>query len=77
MKQQDSSRWHTIFISGEYEKHRQCKYWCYEQFGKERDIISNRDGVWSVLWAGPEKRNYYRFNFRNSEDATLFALRWS
>ena len=81
-KLEDPSRWHIVFVTGNEDysnatKYRACKDWCYKQFGGDIDIISNRDGVWTSRWAGPDKFNYYRFHFQNSEDAVMFALRWS
>jgi hypothetical protein len=76
----DQSQWHTIFISDDavaHSSYRECKLWCEQQFGRQIDILDNRQGVWNSLWAGTGGKYTYRFTFRDEADAVLFALRWS
>jgi hypothetical protein len=39
--------------------------------------VDHRDGCWCYFWCGPRDHEYYKFHFRNQEDAVMFALRWS
>jgi hypothetical protein len=54
--------------------------WCHEQFGKRFAVVDRvnfgRDGRWQCTWDGPGLASY-TFQFDHSEDAVLFALRWS
>jgi hypothetical protein len=80
MKPKHQSQWHVILISIDADPHgryRECKDWCEQQFGRQIDILDNRQGVWSSFWAGPGRNDTYRFTFRDETDAVLFALRWS
>ena len=53
------------------------KAWCEEKFGPVWEAVDYRTGSWCCVWCGPRDYENYRFHFRNSEDAVLFALRWS
>lgn len=59
------------------ESHLQAINWCETQFGQRWAVTDNRDGSWSCFWAGFDRGGYYRFCFNRSEDALLFALKWS
>jgi hypothetical protein len=50
--------------------------WCQQQFGRRWDLINNRDGAWSMFWAGRDHYEEYRFSFAHEQDAAWFALRW-
>jgi hypothetical protein len=63
-------------------KHREAKKWCTEQLGECWDMLDNRDGLWSMFWAGPANKDndwqsHYRFCFAEEKDALWFSLRWS
>ena len=52
--------------------------WCEENIGARWGPISDRCGVWTVLWSGYQNdTRYYTWYFKNEKDAALFALRWS
>ena len=64
----------TIRIKVEgHLKSNQAKVWCHENIGKDwwKD---EEDGLWS--WVVGKDRTT-EFQFRNEQDAVLFALRWS
>jgi hypothetical protein len=48
--------------------------WCKQHFGQRWDPISNRQGRWTVVWAGSSGQ--YRWCFADEQDAAWFALRW-
>ena len=61
-----------IIVEG-HLKSSQAKSWCHENIGKDWWIDST-DGVWS--WqVGKDLTT--EFQFKNEQDAVLFALRWS
>lgn len=60
------------------------KEWCYENFGPRwgllREKNSNRDGVWTVLWAGfrdGKRGGSYQWHFKHERDLLFFSLRWA
>jgi hypothetical protein len=58
-----------------FELFRSYTKWCEAKFGRSWDV--RRDGRWCYFWCGPRDHEYYKFHFRNQEDAVMFALRWS
>lgn len=58
--------------------HRHAAEWCKERWGKQWEVIDNREGTWSCFWAGTRGPNAekYRYLFENEEDAIMFTLRW-
>lgn len=50
--------------------------WCKQHFGERWDIFDNREGRWTVFWAGTERPKEYRWCFADERDAAWFALRW-
>jgi hypothetical protein len=60
------------------DQHRDAERWCRENLGKRWSVLDNRDGIWSCFWDG-RRKNYaaYRYCFKNAEDATIFALKFS
>lgn len=50
--------------------------WCEEKFSKRWCVIDNRKGVWRCFWGGRNIPGYYKFEFKNEQDAMLFSLRW-
>lgn len=65
---------HEVLIHKDVQ--RAATKWCGEQFGERWNPIDNRDGVWSVFWAGRDYFSTYRYIFANERDAALFVLRW-
>ena len=60
------------------DQHRDAERWCTQNLGKRWSVLDNRDGVWSCFWAGfREHHGAYRYCFKNAEDATMFAMKWS
>jgi hypothetical protein len=57
--------------------HKQLFPWCEEKFGPRWEAIHHHAGSWCCFWCGPRDYAHYKFHFRNSEDAMLFALRWA
>lgn len=51
--------------------------WCVEQFGKRWNVIDNRQGKWTLFWAGPNQRKKNVWRFADEKDSMLFILRWS
>ena len=68
---------HNIDRSTHDHLFKESKEWCEDKFGKRWEAVDHRDGSWCCFWCGPRDHAHYRFHFRNSEDAMLFALRWS
>ena len=61
-----------IIVDG-HLKSSQAESWCHENLGKDW-WIDETDGVWS--WqVGKDLTT--EFQFKNEQDAVLFALRWS
>lgn len=60
------------------DQHREAERWCRENLGTRWSVIDNRAGTWSCFWAG-HRKNFaaYRYYFKNAEDATIFALKFS
>ena len=50
--------------------------WLEKNVGPEWDAFKNRNGVWSVLWAGPRSETKYVYSFAEERDAIWFTLRW-
>ena len=54
--------------------------WCREQFGMRFSMVDRpnfgRDGTWQCTWGGSGVASF-TFRFDHSDDAVLFALRWS
>ena len=51
--------------------------WCAKQWGPRWDAIDNREGLWTMFWAGPDvKPSSYRWCFDTQEHANWFALKW-
>lgn len=59
-----------IPLVGTFSIRRDAIEWCHEQFGPERTINENHDGVWA--WSYPRE-----FKFENEKDCMLFLLRWA
>ena len=77
----DFADWYEIRVRAGERPHSLSKFdmskqWCETEFG-DRWELDNRQGRWRCFWCGPRDHDHYRFSFRNSEDAALFALRWS
>lgn len=53
------------------------KTWCQAQWGARWNALDNRDGTWSVFWAGRARSEHYRWIFETEQQAILFSLRWS
>ena len=72
---------HTVTINdpSAVQIERMCT-WCREQFGIRFDFVDRltfgRHGTWRCTWNGPVLASY-TFQFDHSDDAVLFALRWS
>ena len=52
------------------------KEWCEEHFGPKFDVLENKDGVWTIVWAGPYRARQDEFRFKNEADAMMFTLKW-
>lgn len=68
--------WHEVFIHKSVQ--REAAQWCREQYGERWQATGrgNRQGVWTVFWAGRDSFSMYRFCFVNEQDMILFILRW-
>ena len=80
------------FNRDRYHEHRDMAQWCNDHFGDgcwgELDAprydftsrYNTRTGRerWSYVWGGQDgqRATGFAFQFRNKDDATLFALRW-
>ena len=57
--------------------YRDAELWCKQQWGPRQDL-RNRQGIWSVFWAGPrESYQHYVFHFATKQQLAWFLLRWS
>jgi hypothetical protein len=67
---------HEIVLDKKH--HYETELWCKEHFGERWNIFENREGRWTVFWAGHrgEHAGKYRWCFANEKDAIWFALRW-
>ena len=70
---------YEVFLDyGPYSAHGNIGEWCILQFGDRYDAFTNRQGKWSVFYAGPRvEHGRYRWCFATEQDAMWFALRWS
>ena len=72
----DWDDWSFVTIRVKVEGHQksdQAKAWCHENIGRDW-WIDETDGLWS--WqVGKDLTT--EFQFKNKQDAVLFALRWS
>lgn len=69
--------WYTVLVPKKPSKgHYDETSWCEEKFGKRWSVIDNRDGKWCCFWNGTNKPAWYRFHFKNEQDALLFSLTW-
>jgi hypothetical protein len=69
--------WHKIQVMPTISMRAAMASWCGDQFDRPWQAVDNRDGRWCYFWCGPSDHAYYRFHFRDQEDAVMFALRWS
>jgi len=50
--------------------------WCEQQWGERWGVTHNREGTWSVFWAGRDDPDQYRWCFATQQQVLLFTLRW-
>ena len=59
----------------------QAARWCEKKFGENWNPLDNRDGRWTMIWAGHDKDfsdmsdfDKYKVCFADDQDMLLFAL---
>ena len=55
---------------------RAAQKWCEETFGKKWCALTNKEGEWTVFWAGRDNPSSYEFYFAEEKHKIWFMMRW-
>ena len=63
-----------VFIDA--HQHGPARKWSIDHFGARWCPIENRNGIWTMFWAGRDAPKKYKFSFAKERDYIMFTLRW-